>query len=95
MASSMTDLLQSIEQCESFFRIGVEGAGNDVLVQVLDTLGQELGHRPATDMHSLNPILAEILEAQQVRDWVRVADLLVFELMSWIKDNLSLAARIE
>lgn len=60
-----------------------------VLVYAIHTAGQQLGER-AERLHGVQeevqPWLGELLDAQQTRDWVRVADYLEYEMEPILAD---------
>jgi len=86
MYTDFTNLLKIIEESEQCFRRGMEGAGNDILVQILDSLSFLLQNQPNINTESLNNILAEILNGQQQRDCIRIADGLYYKLRPWLLD---------
>jgi hypothetical protein len=63
------------------FRLGMDGDGNDALVQFIDALSRALvqGTLRVPEAELL-PLLALALQAQQRGDLLRVADLLEFEI---------------
>ena len=58
------------------WRLGLEAQASDHIVSVVDAFGEA----PASVAAGLDKIFGEILKAQGRRDFIRVADLLEFEL---------------
>jgi len=86
MDGRINALLTALEQAEHFFRLGVEGAGNDGLANVLDKLEKIIRDDSALSTDTLNPILEEIFQGQKNRDLIRIADGLYHRLRPWILD---------
>ena len=63
------------------FRLGQEGAASQLLVQGIDQLGDALGSLPPALIDRLQTELGAALEAQQRRDFLRVADLIEYVLV--------------
>lgn len=83
-------IIKELRETEQFFRLGIEGAGNDALTRTLDSLMDFLNAHPQAADMGLNPILAEILTCQQQRDWIRAGDLLFYRLLPWLQESVLL-----
>jgi len=62
------------------YRLGMEAEASENLVTVIDSILTNLNNAATTPSTHLNNVLAEILAAQGRRDFLRIADLLEYEL---------------
>ncbi len=78
---SLKEIRRHLLVSVSSFRIGMQAQGNAALVCLVDGLQQAL-ETPSMGLDAgvFLPHLREILQAQQRGDYLRVADLLEFEL---------------
>jgi hypothetical protein len=66
----------------SSFRVGMTGRGNDALVSFVTLLQARLDAAGSDEKaHPFLPHLGEIIAAQERGDWLKIADLLEFELL--------------
>lgn len=70
------------------FRLGMEGQANEELIAFIDGFPGFLRNRGLSDAAQVNVVLTEILSAQSRKDYLFVADLLEYELSSYMKKIL-------
>lgn len=75
------DWQESFRGAAVAFRLGREGEASQRLVQGIDQLVASLGSLPAERVGLLQRELNETLQAQQRKDFLRVADLLEYVLL--------------
>jgi hypothetical protein len=75
------DCITCLQDTADAYRVGREAAASQLLVQGIDRLAGILGALPPGDIARLQVHLAEALQAQQRRDFVRVADVLDYLLV--------------
>lgn len=74
------DCLQSLRSAAVAFRLGMEAQGNEAFVGFVDRLAPLLADpERAQAAGEIGPFLPEIVAAQQRGDFLRVADLLEYE----------------
>lgn len=68
------------------FRLGMQGAGSEELVTLIDQLLADLQGAPLTpiQLNELSALLGEVLAAQQRQDHLYLADLLQYRLAPMI-----------
>ncbi|GAB6039345.1 hypothetical protein [Endothiovibrio diazotrophicus] len=71
-----------LHQVASHFRLGMQGAAAEGLVQLIDRLLMELQNAPLPPLriNELSALLGEVLAAQQRHDHLYLADLLQYRL---------------
>lgn len=76
-------LAAELRRTAILFRIGMQGAGNEAMVGIVDGIVGLLqrGALPAAAIPALNPLLGEILAAQGGHDEIHLADLLEYRLL--------------
>ena len=82
MVANPDELRAALLQTVASFRVGMPARGNDALVRFVGLL-QGLLDSSGTDESAqrLLPHLSRIIEAQERADYLRVADLLEYELL--------------
>ena len=82
MVSNPDHLRAALMQTVSSFRVGMTSRGNDALVRFVTLLQNRLDGKGTDEAAApFLPHLGEIIQAQERGDWLRVADLLEFELL--------------
>lgn len=71
---------KSLKSAATSFRLGMEGQAGKDLVGFIDSLFPILQNFNQTSFHKINGLLNEILAAQSRKDYLRVADLIEYEL---------------
>ena len=74
-----------IRAVASSLRLGMDAQGNEAFVQLVDWLGSHPSS--GTLMPRIEPVLAEIVAAQERGDTLRLADLLEFELQPRLQNS--------
>lgn len=69
------------------FRIGMDNLGNENLVALIDCIGNELAGIAPQHLEEFQKMLAEILAAQTRKDYLFVADLLEFEVKTFLAEH--------
>lgn len=82
MSDTPTDSRSLARQTALHFRLGMQGAGAEGLVTLIDQLLGELQSAPLTaaQLNQLSGLLGEVLAAQQRHDLLYLADLLQYRL---------------
>lgn len=70
------------------FRLGMEAQGGEELTSFIDKIMPRISKLLAETLAPLNKILGEILAAQSRKDYLLVADLLEYEIVPFLADNL-------
>lgn len=73
------------------FRLGMEAKANEMLSNFIDRLSKEMVLFSSDLIGNLNPLLNETLSALSRKDFLRVADLLEYNIYPLIKQFSSLA----
>lgn len=82
MVSNPDPLRSALMTTVSSFRVGMTSRGNDALVKFVTLLQARLdGAGTDAAATPFLPYLGAIIQAQERGDWLRVADLLEFELL--------------
>jgi hypothetical protein len=76
------ELIRLIERAVKYIHLGSELRANDMLVEIIDVFSKLLNN-PNNQFERFLPILQEILHAQNDKDYIRVADLLEYELFPY------------
>lgn len=86
MNEAYTDSHQLLQQVAVYFRLGMQGAGSEGLVELIDRLLGEVQntHMPPLQLNELSNVLGEVLAAQERRDMLYLADLLEYRLASLV-----------
>ncbi len=71
--------LEALDTAVRFFRLGMDGAGNDAFVVFLDDVRHELENSSTEVAQHYMPLLNELLDAMRRTDTLWVADLLEAE----------------
>ncbi|GEM_PF-1504933 len=69
------------------FRLGFEGEANVLLVALIDSLMQTIGHFAPIKQGTLERLCEDIIRAQQRHDLIYIADALEFRLVQLIKNH--------
>lgn len=82
MVASSDDLRAALLQTVAAFRVGMPARGNDALARFVTRLQDRL-ERGGSDAQALSflPHLSDIIAAQERGDYLRVADVLEFDLL--------------
>ena len=82
MTAHNNDTLALLQQVAGHFRLGMQGAAAEGLVQLIDQLVQTLQNTPLPPLqiNQLSTLLGEVLAAQQRNDHLYLADLLQYRL---------------
>lgn len=78
-------LVRLLQSTAESFRLGMEGAGSQALVELIDGLSLNLIGLRQEDIAALNTILVRALEAQQRKDFLYVADMLEYRLKPFLQ----------
>lgn len=78
---------KSLRSAATAFRLGMEGRAGKDLVGFIDSLFPIFQNFNQTGFHKINGLLNEILAAQSRKDYLRVADLLEYELSLLVFDK--------
>lgn len=72
------------------FRLGMEGLASENLIKVIDLLAPLVQDPSWPNREEMNGVLAELLDAQSRKDYLRAADLLEYRLAAWLtqSDNI-------
>lgn len=81
MTGEKTTCIDALTSAASLFRLGMEGQASENMVKFIDTFLPELGGKPPEQIAQLTLLLNDIMTAQSRKDYLRVADLLEYELL--------------
>jgi len=70
------------------FRLGMEADASENLVSFVDSFAAVLQEGKGIDMQLVNALLAEVLAAQARKDYLRVADILEYEIASLLSHKI-------
>jgi hypothetical protein len=80
MIAKDTSHTQMLKTAADAFRLGMEGQASKNLIKVIDFLTPLIQDSTWPNREEKNIMLSELLEAQSRKDYLRVADLLEYEL---------------
>ena len=82
MTEGTIDTATLLQQVAIHFRLGMQGAGAEGMVLLIDQLLTDLQGSPLSpiQLNELNAVLGEVLSAQQRHDALYLADLLQYRL---------------
>jgi len=72
---------QQIRETAKYFRLGMEAQASDSMVAFIDAFVPLLQGGELVGAHDVRDILGELLQAQARKDYLRVADLLEYEIV--------------
>jgi len=75
---------EALKSAATAFRLGMEGQASQDLVRFIDTFLPLLQNPNRWDTKEINRLLNEVLAAQSRKDYLRVADLLEYEISALI-----------
>lgn len=85
MIEKITSCREALKSAATAFRLGMEGQASQDLVRFIDSFLPVLQDPDrAADCKEINPLLNEVLAAQSRKDYLRVADLLEYEVSALI-----------
>ncbi len=64
-----------------FFRLGLEAEANEQMTIFIDTLAASITEEKLRQNPQISTLLAEMFEAQQKRDILRLADIIEYQLL--------------
>ncbi|OQX20608.1 MAG: hypothetical protein BWK76_00905 [Desulfobulbaceae bacterium A2] len=81
MANEVRGWQNDFRQAAIYARLGMEALANNELRQAIDSLLPELARLPPATLSACTPLLTELLDAQQRRDYSWFADLIEYRLL--------------
>ncbi|MBW2011270.1 MAG: hypothetical protein JRI32_06420, partial [Deltaproteobacteria bacterium] len=79
MIEKITSCREALKSAATAFRLGMEGQAGQDLVRFIDGFLPVLQDPHRLDCKEITPLLNEVLAAQSRKDYLRVADLLEYE----------------
>jgi hypothetical protein len=84
MTEKKTFCREALKSAATAFRLGMEGQASQDLVRFIDVFLPVLQDPNRADCKEINRLLNEVLAAQSRKDYLRVADLLEYEVSALI-----------
>lgn len=81
-------LVNSLRLAIESFRLGMEAAGSEALITGTELLAEKISGWSETDLQGLNQWLGNIFEAQKKKNFLYVADLLEYQILPIITEEL-------
>ena len=73
---------QQISETANYFRLGMEAQASDSMVAFIDAFVPLLQGGALVGAHLVQGVLTELLQAQSRKDYLRVADILEYEIVN-------------
>lgn len=80
MTEDNTSNRNALTSAVKLFRLGMEGQASKMLVEFIDSFLPSLAGATPEHIGRISPLLNEIMAAQARKDYLRVADLLEYEI---------------
>jgi len=85
----LSDVLLKGNEVANSFRLGYEGGSNDLLVSFIDQLSRFTQHSIILKDPHFNNLIDVMLDAQQRDDNLFLADILQYELLPFLEEEMS------
>jgi len=84
MSGGQEQCRQQIRETARYFRLGMEAQASDSMVAFIDAFVPLLQGGGLVGAHAVQALLGELLQAQARKDYLRVADLLEYEILDML-----------